>query len=103
MVPIYVEHWGDNLQFYPNFVLFPTPREIKFDNDFFHVSNLSENQKKGFHQKSKRFCSQNQVKAKKKKVQKSFRAEMQTGRIDPPPGFRHPCSSGTAAKAQLQN
>ena len=23
-VPIFVEHWGDNLQFYPNFALFST-------------------------------------------------------------------------------
>ena len=22
VVPIYVEHWGDNLQFHPNFALF---------------------------------------------------------------------------------
>ena len=24
VVPIFVEHWGDNLQFYPNFALFST-------------------------------------------------------------------------------
>ena len=23
-VPIFFEHWGDNLQFYPNFALFST-------------------------------------------------------------------------------
>ena len=37
VVPIYIEHWGDNLQFYPNFVLFSTLGGTKLNHDFFHV------------------------------------------------------------------
>ena len=43
---IVVEHWGDNLQFYPNFSLFSTLRGMNLDQDFFEVSKLSEDQKK---------------------------------------------------------
>ena len=46
-VPIFVEHWGgDNLQFYPNFALFSTLGGMQFDHYCFHVSKLSEDQKK---------------------------------------------------------
>ena len=45
-VPIFVEHWGDNLQFYPNFALFSTLGGINLDHDFFQLSKLSEDQKK---------------------------------------------------------
>ena len=48
---------GDNLQFYPNFALFSTLGGMKLDHDFFHVSKLSEDQKKGLHQKLKEFLS----------------------------------------------
>ena len=51
MVRIFVEHWGDNLQFYPNFALFSTLGGMNLDQDFFQVSKLSEDQKKGLHQK----------------------------------------------------
>ena len=42
---------GDNLQFYPHFALFSTLGEMNLDQDFFQVSKLSEDQKKGLHQK----------------------------------------------------
>ena len=45
-VPIFVEHWGDKLQFHPNFALFSTMGRINLDHDFFQVSKLSEDQKK---------------------------------------------------------
>ena len=34
-VPVFVEHWGDNLQFYPNFALFSTLGGMNLDHDFF--------------------------------------------------------------------
>ena len=49
-VPIFVEHWGDHLQFYPNFALFSTLGGMNLDHDFFQFSKLSEDQKKGLHQ-----------------------------------------------------
>ena len=42
-MPIFVEHWGDNLQFYPNFALFSTLGGMNLDHDFFQVSKLSYN------------------------------------------------------------
>ena len=39
VVPIYVDHWGDNLQFYPNFALFSTLGGLKLDHDFFTKAN----------------------------------------------------------------
>ena len=48
LVQIFVQHWGDNLQFYPNFDLFSTLGGINLDQDFFQVSKLSEDQIKGF-------------------------------------------------------
>ena len=45
-MPIFVEHWGDNLQFYPNFALFSTLGGMNLDYDFVQVSKLSEDQKK---------------------------------------------------------
>ena len=33
-VPIFVEHWGDDLQFYPNFALFSTLEGMNLDHDF---------------------------------------------------------------------
>ena len=51
-VPIFVEHWGDNLQFYPNFALFTTLGRMKLDHDFVQVSKLREDQQnKGLYQK----------------------------------------------------
>ena len=38
---------GDNLQFYPNFALFSTLGGMNVDQDFFQVSKLNEDQKKG--------------------------------------------------------
>ena len=51
VVQISVEHWGDTLQFYPNFALFSTLGGMNLDQDFFQVSKLSEDQKKGLRQK----------------------------------------------------
>ena len=42
---------GNNLQFYPNFALFSTLGGMNLDHDFVQVSRLSEDQKKGLHQK----------------------------------------------------
>ena len=42
---------GDNLQFYPNFALVSTLGGMNLDHDFFQVSKLSEDQKKGLHKK----------------------------------------------------
>ena len=56
---------GDNLQFYPNFALFSTLGGMNLDNDFFQVSKLSEEQKKGLHQKWNTFFPRIQVKTKK--------------------------------------
>ena len=47
VVQIFVEQWGDNLQFYPNFALFSTLGD-DLDQDCFQVSKLSEDQKKKF-------------------------------------------------------
>ena len=52
---IFVEHWGENSQFYPNYALFSTLGGIDLDHDFFHMSKLSKDQKKGLHQKWKTF------------------------------------------------
>ena len=71
VVPIYVRHWGDNLQFYPIFNITGVEARARF----FHVSKLSEDKKKGFHQKFKRFCLRNHVKTKKK-LQTSSIAQM---------------------------
>ena len=50
--PIFVEHWVNNLEFYPNFALFSALGEMNLDHDFVQVSKLSEDQKKkGCHQK----------------------------------------------------
>ena len=45
-VIIFAEHWGNNLQFYPNFSLFSTLGGMNLDHDFAQVSKLSEDQKK---------------------------------------------------------
>ena len=45
-VPIFIEHWGDNLQFYPNFAQFSTLGEINLDHNFVQVSKLNDDQKK---------------------------------------------------------
>ena len=46
VVPIFVEHWGDNLQFYPNFALFSTLGGMNLDHDFVQVWKFSEDLKK---------------------------------------------------------
>ena len=62
-VPIFVEHWGDNLQFYPNFALFSTLGVTNLDHDFLQISKLSEDQKKSLHEKWSTFFPRIQVKA----------------------------------------
>ena len=67
MVLIFVEHWGNNLQFYPNFALFSTLGGMNLDQDFFQVSKLSEDQKKKTSSpEMEHFFSRIQVKTKKK-------------------------------------
>ena len=58
-MPIFVENCGDNLQFYPNFVLFSTLGGINLDHDFVQVSKLSEDQKKKIFAKNEPFFSPN--------------------------------------------
>ena len=59
---------GDNLQFYPNFALFSTLGGMNLEEDFFQVSKLSEDQKKGLHQKWNTFFSPNSGEDQKKKI-----------------------------------
>ena len=61
MVQIFVEHWGNNLQFYPNFALILTFGGMNLDQDFFQVSKLSEDQKKRKRSspEMEHFCSPN--------------------------------------------
>ena len=54
-VPIFIEHWEDNLQFYPNFALFSALGGMNLDHDFVQVSKLSEDQKKRSLPKMKHF------------------------------------------------
>ena len=56
---------GCNLQFYPNFALFSTSGGMNLDHHFFQESKLSEEQKKGLHQKWNTFFPRIQVKTKK--------------------------------------
>ena len=65
-VPIFVEHWGYNLQFYPNFALFSTLGGMNLDHDFFQASILSEDQKKRSSPKLEHFFPRIHVKTKKK-------------------------------------
>ena len=44
-MPIFVKHWGDNLQFYPNFALFSTLGGMNLHHDFVQGWKFSENQK----------------------------------------------------------
>ena len=64
---IFVEHWGDNLQFYPNFALFSTLGGMNLDHDFLQVSKLSEDQKKRSSPKMNHFFSPNSGDDQKKK------------------------------------
>ena len=107
-MPIYIKHWGDNLQFYPNFALFWTLGGMKLDHNFFHVkekwqtfkmhwANQVKTKKKVFI-KLVGFLSP-EIKWRLKKVQRSSSAQMQQiigedavkllgGYIPPfPPGF----------------
>ena len=63
-VPIFVEHWGDNLQFYPNFALFSTLGGMSLDQDFFQVSK--KKRKKRSSPKMEPFFPQIQMNSKKK-------------------------------------
>ena len=54
-MPIFVEHWEDNLQFYPIFALFSTLGGINPEHNFVQMSKLSEDQKKVFTKKGTLF------------------------------------------------
>ena len=71
-LPIFVEHWGDNLQFHPNFALFSTLGEVNLDHDFVQVSKLSEDQKKRSSPKMEHFFPQIQVKTQKKGLHRKW-------------------------------
>ena len=73
-VPIFVEQWGDNFQFYPNFTLFSTFGGMNLDHDFFQVSKLAEDQKKGLHENFKEFFFPNSNEDQKKDLQQNFRS-----------------------------
>ena len=60
-MPIFVKHWEYNLQFYPNFALFSTLGGMNLDHDFVQMSKLSEDEKKGLHQKCNTFFPRIQV------------------------------------------
>ena len=62
---------GYNLQFYPNFALFSTLGGMNLDHDIVQVSQLSEDQKKGLHQKWNTFFLQIQVNTKKRSSPKT--------------------------------
>ena len=63
---IFVEHWGDNLQFYPTFALFSTLGGMNLDHHFFQVNILSEEQKKKVFTKNGTLFSPNLGEDKKK-------------------------------------
>ena len=65
-VQIFVEHWGDNLQFYPNFALFSTLGEMNLDHHFFQVSKLSEEQNNRSSPKMEHFFTPNSGEDQKK-------------------------------------
>ena len=67
---------GDNLQFYPNFALFSTLGGMKLDHDFYHVSKLSEDQRKRSSPKIEQFFLN--LSELQKKVQTSSSALVQT-------------------------
>ena len=60
-VPIFVEHWRDNLLFYPNFALFLTLEGMNLHHDFVQVSKLSEDHKKRPSPKMEHFFPRIQV------------------------------------------
>ena len=112
-VQIFVEHWGDNLLFYPNFARFSTLGEMNLDHNFFWVSKLSEEQKKRSSPTMEHFFSPNLSGDLRSDAHQSQiiggDADVDhtqiiggdnvklLGRIYPPipPGFRHPCLSGS--------
>ena len=65
VVPIYFEHWEDNLQFYPNFALLSTLQGMKLNHYFFHEANQVNNRKKKDLHRKLSFCLRSQVKTKK--------------------------------------
>ena len=69
---IFVEHWGDNLQFYPDFPLFSTLGGMNLDHNFVQVRKFSEDQKKRSSSKIEHFFPQIQVKTKKKRSSTSI-------------------------------
>ena len=68
---------GNNLQFYPNFVLFSTLGGMKLDHYFFHESKSIEDQKKAFTETWRVFVSKIKWRPKNK-VQRSTSVQMQT-------------------------
>ena len=91
MVPIYVEHWGDNLQFYPNFALISTSG-LRLDHYCFDLktkkrsspkietflsAKSSDDQKKRSSPKIEEYLSPTSSEDQKK-IQRSFSAQMQT-------------------------
>ena len=95
---IFVEHWGDNLQFFPNFALFSTLGEMNLDHGFFQVCKVSEDQKKRSSPKLEDFFPRTQLEncAQMQIIRgDAYEDHTQIIRVDTvklfPPKFRHPC------------
>ena len=103
---------GDNLLFYPNFARFSTLGEMNLDHNFFWVSKLSEEQKKliftnngtlffpEFKWRPALRCTpeSNYWKGCRCRPYSNYWGIMSNyweGDIPHPPGFRHPCLSGS--------
>ena len=101
---------GDNLLFYPNFARFLTLGEMNLDHNLFWVSKLSEEQKKDLHQQWNTFFSPNSsgdlrsdthhsqiiggdADVNHSQIIGGIMSNYWEGYI--PPGFRHPCLSGS--------
>ena len=66
---IFVEHWGDNLQFYLNFAPFSTLGGMNLDHDFVQVWKFSEDKRK---MQIEHFFSSNSGEDQKKRKKKVF-------------------------------
>ena len=68
VVPIFAEHWGDNLQFYPNFALFSTLGGMNSTTISLRCGNLVKTKKK---MQTEHFFSPNSGEDKKKVFSKN--------------------------------
>ena len=74
-VPIFVEHWGDNLQFYPNFALFSTLGGMNLDHDFVQKKSREDQKKRSLPKNGTLFSTnsgENQTKKSSPKLERFF-------------------------------